>query len=47
MVVERFAGAFGANYLSYEVLENTVLHQVSKDLFGQNHLPGFEIKDSE
>ena len=47
MVVERFAGAFGANYLSYEVLENTVLHQVSKDLFGQNHLPGFDIKDSE
>ena len=46
LMVERFAGAFGARHAAFEPLEETVLRQAVKRVFGQDRLPAFDIQNA-
>ena len=44
MLVERFVSAYGARHFSFETLEETVLREAVKRVFGQDRLPHFDIE---
>ena len=46
LMVERFTGAFGARHAAFETLEETVLRQAVKRVFGQDRLPAFDIQNA-
>ena len=47
MVVERFMNAYGGQHLSFETLEETVLREAVKQVFGQEQLPQFDIEHAQ
>ena len=47
LVAERFTEALGGRHLTYEPLEQTVLRQAVKDVFGQDQLPDFDIENTQ
>ena len=44
MLVERFVSAYGAQHYAFETLEETVLREAVKRVFGQDRLPHFDIE---
>lgn len=46
-LVQRFATAYGARHLSYEPVDQTVLYEAVKRLYGQDQLPHFEIANAQ
>ncbi|MFQ5860459.1 MAG: molybdopterin-dependent oxidoreductase, partial [Dehalococcoidia bacterium] len=47
LVVQRFAQAYGAEHLTFEALEETVLRTAMQRLFGQELLPQFDIEHTQ
>ena len=46
-IANQFASTYGAALLAYEPMEQTVLHKVVKDVFGQDLLPVFDIEHAD
>ncbi len=45
-VTQLFAASYGAQHLAFEPMERVVLRQAIKDVYGQDRLPHFDIKNS-
>ncbi len=45
-VVETFAKTYGGQHLAFEPMERVVLRQAVKDVYGQDRLPHFDIKNA-
>ncbi len=46
MVMDKFAQAYGCDYLGYETLEHGVLRKAVKDIFNQDQIPDLDIANS-
>lgn len=46
-IARRFATAYGAEYLAYEPMEQTVLRTALRRLFGEERVPHFDIERSK
>ena len=46
MLVERFAGAVGSEYLGFEAVDNNTLRMAVKNVFQQDVLPDFDIENA-
>ena len=44
MLVERFVRGYGAQHFAFETLEETVLREAVKRVFGQDRMPHFDIE---
>ena len=47
MVVDRFVQSYKGEHLAFEALEQTVLRATMKRLFDQDHLPDYDIENSQ
>ena len=47
LVLDRFVTATGARHLSYEAVENNVLRNALKEVFGTDSIPEFDIDNSD
>jgi anaerobic selenocysteine-containing dehydrogenase len=47
LVASRFAGAYGGRHFALDTLEETVLQQSVKTVFGQSRIPHFDIENAK
>ena len=47
LVLDRFVGATGARHMAYEAVENNVLRNALKEVFGTDSIPEFDIDNSD